>query len=236
MSAASVSVVLLAGGIGLRMGKPLPKQFLSLAGKIIAHYSLDVFLTLPELEEIVIVCHSSYRSFFDTYQDDRIHFALPGKERQDSVWNGLQELRKTPALVCIHDAARPMIDENLTRRVLEAGLEHGAATVGMPLRFTVKQSTLQGFVDKTLDRSLLWEIQTPQVIQLELLMQGFAKVHREKLQVTDDVSVVECLAVPVKLVLGDPSNIKITTPEDLIFAEQWLAQKQAEHCEASCAS
>lgn len=236
MNSVGVAVVLLAGGIGSRMGKPLPKQFLSLADKVIAHHSLDVFLTLDEVDEIVIVCHPSYRSFFDVYKDSRIHFALPGVQRQDSVWNGLEALRHRPDLVCIHDAARPMIDVDLTRRVLAAGLEHGAATVGMPLRFTLKQSTQQGFVDKTLDRSLLWEIQTPQVIQRDLLLEGFEKVHRENLQVTDDVSVVELLAKPVKLVMGNSCNIKITTPEDLIFAEQWLAQKHAERCEESCVS
>ncbi|MBS4167900.1 2-C-methyl-D-erythritol 4-phosphate cytidylyltransferase [Parachlamydia sp. AcF125] len=227
------SVILLAGGRGSRMRQAMPKQFLPLAGKPLVFFSLECFMALPEILEIVVVCDPVYHSLFANYmRDPRLRFALPGPRRQDSVWNGLQTIKQPPQIVCIHDAARPCIDQLLVKRVLKAAREHGAATAGMPLKFTLKQSTAAGFVDKTLDRSLLWEIQTPQAIDFCLLHQGFKKVHELNREVTDDVSMVELLEKPVKLVEGDYANLKITTPEDLIVAEQWLAKKSAENSQA----
>lgn len=223
----TISVILLAGGTGTRMGREVPKQFLKLAGKMIVHYSLEWFLALQETSEIAVVCHPDYRGYFDSYQDPRLVFAMPGKLRQDSVWNGLKALKTQDGLVCIHDAARPLIDNALIQRVLEAARAYGAATVGMPLKFTLKQATKDGFVDKTLDRSLLWEIQTPQVIRYDLLHKGFAKAFQDHYEVTDDVSLVEHLGLPVKLVKGDERNLKITTPEDLTIAEQYIELQAA---------
>ncbi|EFB42233.1 MULTISPECIES: 2-C-methyl-D-erythritol 4-phosphate cytidylyltransferase [Parachlamydia] len=222
----TVSVILLAGGIGARMRQNLPKQFLPLVEKPVAFYSLECFMELSEVGEIVVVCDPAYHALFADYtQDTRVHFALPGVRRQDSVWSGLQAIKQASQIVCIHDAARPFIDHALIKRVLSAASEHGAATVGMPIKFTLKQSTATGFVDKTLDRSLLWEIQTPQAVDFHLLYQGFDKVHQMGIDVTDDVSIIELLEKPVKLVEGDYANLKITTPEDMVVAEQWLAKK-----------
>lgn len=216
------SVILLAGGTGTRMRSAIPKQFLRLAEKMVVHHSLELFLSLDEVKEIALVCHPDYRSYFDTYADERIVFAEPGRLRQDSVWNGFQTLMHKEGLVCVHDAARPLIERDLIQNVLQAAQAHGAATAGMPLKFTLKQATQDGFVDRTLDRSLLWEIQTPQVIRYDLLEQGFAKAFQEHCEVTDDVSLVEHLGLPVKLVEGNERNFKITTSHDLILAEQYL--------------
>ncbi len=217
---ADVTVVLLAGGTGARMNASIPKQYLQIQSKPIARYSFDVFLNIPEVAEIIVVCDPSYRQYF---HGDRakpaIHFALPGERRQDSVWNGFQCRSPGTRFVCIHDSARPMIDESIVHRVLEAARTHGAATVGMPVKFTVKESYDNRLVKHTPDRQKIWEIQTPQVIRSDLLAKGFAFAQENNLTVTDDVSLVELFGHPVKLVEGSHTNLKITTPEDLLIAE-----------------
>jgi len=219
----SVSVILLAGGTGQRMGSPLPKQFLKLSGKEIARYSFDCFTMIPEVSEIVVVCEEQYRHLFDCEMPDiTLRFALPGKRRQDSVYNGFQAVDGTADLVCVHDSARPFITPQIIRNVLLAAYEHGAAVVGMPAKNTIKEVDDDCMVINTPDRSRLWEIQTPQVLYPQYLRDGFRKALENNLTVTDDVSLAELIQKPVKLVLGDYRNIKITTPEDITIAEKIL--------------
>lgn len=219
----SVSVILLAGGIGKRMNHPIPKQYLNLHHKPIARYSFELFLSLPEIAELIIVCVPDARHYFHLPESSiPILFADPGPRRQDSVWNGLQAISSSSELVCIHDSARPFIDKLLVKRVLEAGYLHGAATVGMPVKFTLKEHDGSCMVKQTLNRSHIWEIQTPQVIRIPLIKQGFHHAQKHEITVTDDVSLVELLNHPVKLVEGSHMNIKITSPEDLLVAEGLL--------------
>jgi len=220
MSKPSFSALLLAGGTGCRMNSAKPKQFLPLGPKPIAHYSLDVLLGMPETAEIVVVCEPELRYHFDGYHG--LKWALPGPRRQDSVFNGLQQVDPHAHFVCVHDACRPFIDENLVRRVFAAACEYGASAAGMPVRYTVKEINAAGLVVSTPDRSLFWEIQTPQILQAPLLRQGFQKAHAKNLSVTDDTSLAELVGAPVKLVEGAYANIKITTPDDLAMAETLL--------------
>lgn len=111
------------------------------------------------------------------------------------------------------------------KAVLKDGLKHGAAVLGVPMKATVKESSDGEFVLKTVERSRLWEIHTPQVASKKMLLEGFAKVRAENLEVTDDASVVEALGLPVKLTRGEYTNIKLTTPEDLQVAEQIYSQR-----------
>lgn len=215
----AISVILLAGGVGTRMQSKLPKQFLSLKNRPIAHYSLNVFLSMPEVVEIVVVCAPEYRSIFT---HDKIIFALPGLRRQDSVFNGLEKISSQENLVCIHDSARPLIDLSLVQRVCRAAEEHGAAVCGVPIKHTIKEVDKLGFVQATPDRSRYWEIQTPQVIRAHLLRRGFDLARQTHLTVTDDAALVELLGKPVKLVEGSYLNIKITTSDDLHTAESLL--------------
>ena len=154
----SVSALLVAGGVGSRMQASMPKQFMLLQQKPIARHSFDLFLEMPEIHEIIVVCDPQYREYFQVSRPNkRIAFAMPGARRQDSVYNGLQEVSNPDSLVCIHDSARPLIDRQLVLRVLNAAAEVGAATVGMPVKFTVKESDSNDFVARTPDRSLVWE-------------------------------------------------------------------------------
>lgn len=214
-----ISAILLAGGTGSRMQAATPKQFLPLNGKHIFRYSLELFLSIPEINEVVVVCEPQYRHLF---ADDDVVFALPGQRRQDSVYNGLMAIASDSEYVCIHDSARPFITKETVLNVAAAAKEYGAATLGMPIKFTVKVCDNNLLVKNTPDRANIWEIQTPQVIRHDLLKKGFHQVNRDGITVTDDVSVVEVIGHPVKLVSGSYNNIKITTPDDLSFSEHLL--------------
>ncbi|MCH9627325.1 MAG: 2-C-methyl-D-erythritol 4-phosphate cytidylyltransferase [Chlamydiales bacterium] len=208
------SLVLLAGGTGTRMGASQPKQYLLLEGKPIACHSLEVFLSHPTIAQVIVVCAPQYRVYFAPYN---VQFAEPGERRQDSLFNGLQ-LVENP-WVCVHDAARPFLTKEMIDRLLDAAEQAGAATVALPMKCTIKESDPDGFVTQTLDRSRLWEIQTPQLLKKELLEQGFAYAQTHSTTVTDDVSLAELIGKPVKLVEGSARNIKITTPEDLVLCQ-----------------
>jgi 2-C-methyl-D-erythritol 4-phosphate cytidylyltransferase len=200
--------ILLAGGKGLRMGGETPKQFLEIAGLPVALHSYRLLqaLDLP----IIVVCEPEYQSFFD----GDVLFAEPGKERQDSVYNGSRLLPAEAEYVLVHDAARPCLRKERVEKLLEEAYLHGAAVLGVPAKNTVKE-VARGFVLRTLDRSTLWEVSTPQVLKKAWLEEGFEKVRANGLLVTDDVSLAELLGHPVKMVLDHPSNGKLTHPEDL---------------------
>ncbi len=222
------SVVFLAGGYGARMGSAIPKQYLCIQQKPLALYSFEVFLSLPEIQDVIVVCEPQYQSLFQTAaqaQGIKVRFALPGVRRQDSVYNGIQLLTGNP-LVCVHDSARPLIDPSLVRRIVQAADHCGAAVVGVRVKSTIKVCDGAQMVMTTPDRNSLWEVQTPQIVRLALLQEGFQKAQQESLTVTDDVALVELIGKPVKVVEGAYHNIKVTTPEDLCLAEQ-LIDKQA---------
>ena len=226
-----VGVILLAGGKGKRMKSAVPKQFLPLLGKPVFLRSLDVFRSMEGIvSNIVIVLDESYREEFNhiLLEDPRICWADPGNERQDSVFNGLNVIPDTCSIVAVHDAARPLVTVKEVQDVLNDGLLHGAAVLGVPMKATVKESEDGQFVLRTVERSRLWEIHTPQVASKSLFLEGFAKVKAENLEVTDDVSVIEALGKPVKLTLGEYTNIKLTTPDDLQVAEQVLRERGVE--------
>jgi len=237
-----VGFVLLAGGKGSRMKANMPKQFLELRGKPVLHHSLDLFLEqLPTyLEErerrppphVVLVLDPSYQ---EEYQDwvkryeGRLYFANPGVERQGSVENGLAKLMEVSqgscTYVAIHDSARPLVTKKEICDVVVDAKEYGAAVLGVPCKATIKETEDGSMVLRTIPRQRLWEVHTPQVIKVDTLQRGFEKVRRYSLEVTDDVSIVEELGEPVKLTLGEYTNLKITTPEDMDVAEAILEDR-----------
>lgn len=216
METKNIGLVLLAGGQGVRMQTPLPKQFLPLGDKPLARHSLDVFLQCPFIVETVVVCAPEYRSLFNGYS---VSFADPGQRRQDSLYNGLQCLSSQVEWVCVHDAARPFLTFEMLERLIQARQEVQAATLAVPIKSTVKEGDGKACVVRTLDRSRIWEIQTPQLVAKPILEAGFAHAIAHNLTVTDDVTLAELVGCPVKLVLGGYQNIKLTTPEDLLFAQ-----------------
>lgn len=208
----SVSVVLLAGGVGKRMGASIPKQYLELKGQPIATYSLEMFGQMQEVGEIVIVCDPSWKDVFEKRLGNlskhiKIKWALPGKERQDSVFNGLQQTAESAELVAVHDSARPLATPEDVRKCMLDAMRVGAAVLGVPVKPTIKEVDAGMNVVKTLQRAKLWEVQTPQIIRPKLLKQGFELVKSKNLEVTDDVSIIEAMGRPVLLTPGKPSPL-----------------------------
>lgn len=218
-----VSVILLAGGTGSRIGGSCPKQFLPLAGLPIALHSLRLLASLDDAREIVIVCQEMYKHHFLSFNAPcPILFTPPGTRRQDSVRQGLLATCKESSFICIHDSARPFLEQKDLLRVIGSAKEKGASALAVPVKQTIKQIDSLGIVEKTFDRSHLLEVQTPQVMRRDLLIQGFEIAEKNTLSVTDDLSLVELTGHPVTLILGSSRNIKITTPEDLMLAEAMI--------------
>ncbi|GAB0492868.1 hypothetical protein MMPV_004138 [Pyropia vietnamensis] len=238
-----VGVILLAGGTGSRMRSATPKQFLPLAGTPILRRSASLFLTpaTPGITHLTVVLDSAARPAYADLPAAAaaagvsFAWAPPGDERQASVVSGLASLPAGVALVAVHDAARPCVTAAEVRAVVADAAVHGAAVLAVPVKATVKEAMVGDdatdgdlFVARTLDRGRLWEAATPQVVERRLLERGFAAVRESGAAVTDDVSVVEAVGGRVKLTRGEYTNLKITTPEDMLVAEAILAARAAE--------
>lgn len=247
-----VGFVLLAGGTGSRMKASMPKQYLPLRGVPVLHHSLDLFLEklvdhcnscdgVSPPENVVLVMDPKYQPEYQPIVDrypGRLEFANPGEERQGSVENGLNKLVEMSdgkcQFVAVHDSARPLVTIEEICNVVGDAKEHGAAVLGVPCKATIKESEDGSFVQRTIERSRLWEVHTPQVIRIESLLKGFKKVAEENLEVTDDVSVIEQLGEPVKLTRGEYTNLKITTPEDMDVAEAILEERNTQPVNMLC--
>ncbi len=211
----SISAILLAGGKGVRMNAPLPKQYLPLKGIPLALYSFEVLKNHPAIFEVIVVCEEAYQSYFFPHT----LFASPGTRRQDSVFQGLQKTSPRATLICIHDSARPLLSPEDLDAVLQEAHTYGAASLARPISYSLKTATPDHFIAETIDRQTVWEMQTPQVARPDLLHQGFQIAHAQSLTVTDDNALIELTNHPIKLVPARSPNLKVTTPEDLLLAE-----------------
>jgi 2-C-methyl-D-erythritol 4-phosphate cytidylyltransferase len=211
----------------------------------VLHHSLDLFLEklvghcknqgVKAPNNVVLVMDPTYQREYQPIIDKyagRLQFAEPGAERQGSVENGLNKLVEMSDSQCqyaaIHDSARPLVTIKEVCNVVSDAKDHGAAVLGVPCKATIKESEDGEFVQRTVPRSRLFEVHTPQVVQIETLLRGFRKVAEENLEVTDDVSIVEALGEPVKITRGEYTNLKITTPEDMDVAEAILEDRNSQ--------
>jgi 2-C-methyl-D-erythritol 4-phosphate cytidylyltransferase len=208
-----ITLIFLAGGTGSRMGAPIPKQYLPLKGKPIALYSFETFLQVPEITEIIVVCEPAYQHFFPP----STLFAKPGLRRQDSVYSGLQ--KSTQEIIFTHDSARPFFEAKYIAPLIAAVQTTGAAALATPVTSTIKQCHSNHLIEKTLNRTLLWDMQSPQALWRPLMIEAFDFVHKHELSLTDDLSMVEAMGHPAQIVPSSPRNFKITTPFDLLVAE-----------------
>jgi 2-C-methyl-D-erythritol 4-phosphate cytidylyltransferase len=220
----SAAAVVAAGGVGSRMGGSVPKQLLPVGGEPVIARALRALDRAGALGCIVVSAHASVLEAVRSLAAGLglaadLRFTEGGRERQDTVARGLEALPDGVDVVLVHDAARPFASPDLIRRVLDAARVHGAAVPALPARNTVKRGG-GGWVEATLDRSRLYEAQTPQGFRRDVLVEAYARAAAGgAAPATDDAALVERLGLRVRIVPGEERNIKITTPLDLALAE-----------------
>ncbi len=227
----TVGAVIPAAGKGARTGSERPKQFLPLGGKPLLHHVLQYCSGSGLIDRIVVVTAPDLRAETERLISaggyEKIAAVVDGgKERQDSVWNGLQWFATHSVdYVLVHDAARPFLDDGFVADILRAAVEFGAAVPGLTPRETIKRGTADQFVDSTPERSSLWSIQTPQMFRLSVILEAFRWAIANGVSGTDDASLVEAAGGKVKIVPGRSDNLKVTTAEDLALAEILLERR-----------
>ncbi len=219
--------LILSGGSGNRFGDNTPKQYLSLGGKAVIRHAIDTFLGHPGVDAVRIVRRPQDTSLYEAAIND-ISVLEPvdgGITRQESVRLGLESLKDMrPTTVLIHDGARPFPDPGLISRALDALHEHQAVIPALPVFDTIKQVASDGkTIEQTLDRQKLWRAQTPQAFDYNAIFSAHQKAAGQEL--TDDAMVAENAGIPVTIVQGSESNIKITTREDMEQANKSLEQE-----------
>lgn len=224
----SYQVIIPAAGQGKRMRAGKNKVLLQLKDIPILIHTLNVFETDEACEGIILAIPAGdedhFSSLLKKFGIKKVtSLVTGGNERQHSVYNGLQAAKKE-GIILVHDAARPFIEKRVIHELVAVAEEDGAAVVAVPVKDTIKKVNNYEVVE-TIERSSLWAIQTPQAFRVSLLEEAHNLAFSEQFLGTDESSLVERLNVPVKIVEGGYDNIKLTTPEDLYFAEAIIKQR-----------
>lgn len=198
------------------------KLLLKINGKTVLERSVNAFLNISDVDEIIVVAREKdIPAFSDILTDERVSFVVGGDTRQQSVMNAVDVIDDCE-LIIIHDGARPLIKSVDIENTIRAAKENKAAAVGVFVKDTVKVVDKNGFVVSTPDRSTLFAVQTPQIFDFELYKNAAQNAREKGLDFTDDCQLVESFNQKVKTVVGSYSNIKITTPDDIVLAENLL--------------
>ncbi|AHM55464.1 2-C-methyl-D-erythritol 4-phosphate cytidylyltransferase IspD [Peptoclostridium acidaminophilum DSM 3953] len=221
------SVVIVGAGKGKRMKSDINKVYLRVAGKPVLQLTIEKFMSMDEIDELVVVISRDDEEIFgemqrSIYISKPLKIAYGGAERRDSVYNGLRLVDTACDVVLIHDAARPLVDKADAIKSIECARENGACALAVRVKDTVKIADDEGFVESTPERDKLWAVQTPQTFKYKLIMEAYRRSIEEGLMATDDCMMAESAGFRVKLVEGSYENIKITTPEDMLFAKEIL--------------
>jgi 2-C-methyl-D-erythritol 4-phosphate cytidylyltransferase len=221
------SAIIVAAGRGTRMGSGVDKLFLEVAGRPVVAHTWARFEEAACIDEIVWVVRDGMQPSFTELARacgfGKSHrFVRGGEERQDSVWNGLQAIDSRTTMVAIQDAARPCTSARLIEATVAAARETGAAVAAHRVTDTIKESDGGVRVARTVDRSRLWAVQTPQTFRVEILRAALAAVRQQGLLVTDDTAACELIGQPVALVEEASPNPKVTVPGDLPWVELLL--------------
>lgn len=216
--------IIVSAGKGHRFMKGKKKQFYLLADKPILAHTLDKFENCSLIHSILLVVGQEdmdycLKEIIEKYQYRKISQIVPGgKRRQESVKNGIDFLSKETDIVVIHDGVRPFVTKEMIEESIRSAVKFQAVVMAMPVKETVKMVQRDGTVLKTLDRDSLWQIQTPQTFQVNVIKEAHYRAMEDGFIGTDDASLVERLGVKVRILPGSYTNIKITTPEDLMLA------------------
>ena len=222
-------VIIPAAGQGKRMGAGRNKLFLTLEEIPILIHTLRVFDEDEECKGIILSIHQDdekpFKELLKEYRIQKVtKLVHGGKERQDSVYNGVKATQ-ADGVVLVHDAARPFVRQETIHQLVQAAQNAGAAIVAVPVKDTIKKAEQQ-VVSETIERSSLWAVQTPQAFRISILRDAHEKAVEDQFTGTDDASLVERLPHKVVIIEGDYDNIKLTTPEDVYFAEAILKKRK----------
>ncbi len=217
------SGIIVAGGKGERMGPDVDKAFLSLGSKPVLVYSLLAFEKCPEVDEVVLVVRKerieAARCAVQMFGCKKVvKIIAGGNHRQQSVANGLAEISPASEVVAVHDGARPCVPISVISETIKSARLFGSGVAAVKITDTVKEVDKGMIISQTIDRTKLWRVQTPQAFKVDLLRKAFEMVNRKKIKVTDEASSVELICDNVRLVQSSSSNIKITSPDDLVLA------------------
>ena len=226
----TVAVIIAAAGNSTRMGAGVDKQFVCIGGKPVLWHALTAFAAVPEVKQILVTVSPQNHAQVDTLLKDTLtdihcQTVLGGAERQQSVLHALRQVDPSIDIVLVHDGARPFVEQKVIEESIDAAVRYGAATVAVPAKDTVKVADAGECVVQTLDRSALWQVQTPQAFRRDCLLRAHEQAEAAGKSVTDDAALIEWTGGVVKLVRGSYFNIKVTTPEDLILAEAVAAKR-----------
>lgn len=220
-------VVIVAAGSGSRMNMGINKQFIKLNNKEIIAYTIEKFYKHNRIQDIVVVIKEEEFEFFNDeilkkYEYENIKIAFGGKERQDSVYNGLKMLGNECNIVLIHDGARPFVSEETISKSIAEAKNHKAIVIGVPVKDTIKVVNDEYDIVDTPERSKLWAVQTPQTFDYDILVKSYEDAFKYDFYGTDDAMLVERIGYKVKMIEGSYNNIKITTQEDINIGTQIL--------------
>jgi 2-C-methyl-D-erythritol 4-phosphate cytidylyltransferase len=209
------------------MGPKVDKLFLEVGGRPVVAHTWRRFDDAKCIGEIILVVRKGMPPAFEELAvnfkfQKPFRIVVGGAERQDSVWNGLAALSAAVEIVAIHDAARPCVNEELIAATIKRAGETGAAVAAQPVTDTIKESDDGRLAQRTLDRSRLWSVQTPQTFRVEVIRRALAEARRRKRVFTDDTAACELIGQPVRLVSWLAPNPKVTVPGDLPFIESLL--------------
>ncbi len=225
------AAIIVAAGEGRRLGGTEPKVYVPLSDRPMLLRTLDKFFSTRHIHQVIIVAAASEMSRCEAMlRADATQKRCPwmiqsgGATRQESVKRGLDKVEADVDIVAIHDGARPFVSAGLIDRCVEAACDRGAVAVGLPARDTIKFVSGDRWVQSTPERSALWEIQTPQVFRKELIVEAHGRAVMQGLQATDDAMLVERMGTAVYVIEGERTNLKITLPEDLLFAEALIRE------------
>jgi 2-C-methyl-D-erythritol 4-phosphate cytidylyltransferase len=217
------AAVLPAGGLGKRMGGNIPKQLMVLGGKPVYRYSLETFLEMDEIAEVVMAVPADWKDHFEKeFSHPKLKIVVGGAERWQSVENGVNALTSNAEYVLVHDVARPFVSKEIILDVCETLISKGSCLVAKPAVDTIKIAK-DGRVETTIDRNTVWMAQTPQAASIALLKKLYGRIAAEPLNFTptDEASILEYFGERVYIVKGNVANDKLTTPEDFeIFANR----------------
>lgn len=220
-------VVIPAAGMGTRMLSDVPKQYLKLGEKTVLEHTLSIFDSSLESVQLVVCLAPNDDQFEQLIVSDKVMTALGGETRGETVLNGLCEIDADDSdWVIVHDAARPCLSRDLLVHFVEQlSDDEVGGILAVPAKDTLKQASVDRKINQTIDRSMVWQAQTPQMFRYRLLRESLNAAINANATITDEASALEWAGYSPRLIEGEARNIKVTTPDDLLFAEFLLETK-----------